>query len=158
MEELINQAFLDMDVIGPHVRAGRYDLVSPHGEVIHRQLWEAMIEPGWSVTMHMWPMPEPPPPLSEPSREAFQPTLPPTPDAKMLKSSHVPMHSQQSQGRRQPSADASSDHQTPLEGLQTPLSPSLTGTSATNTESVQSNQLGSQMSRTSISDENVVKE
>ena len=158
MEELIKQAVLDVDVIGPHVHEGHYDLVGPNGEILLPQVWEVMIQPDWSVTMHMWPMPEPPTPLFGPSKEAFQPTPPPPPDFEMFKSSHVPMHSQQSQGRRQSSADASSDHQTPLEGLQTPLSPSLTGTSATNTESVQSDQLESQMSRTSISDEDIVKE
>src|SRR5271167_2208667 len=60
MEELIRQAFLHVDVIGPHVAEGHYDLVGPNGEIILPQVWETMIEPDWSITMHMWPMPDPP--------------------------------------------------------------------------------------------------
>ena len=59
MEELIRQAFLHVDVIGPLVAEGHYDLIGPNGEIILPQVWETMIEPDWSVTMHMWPMPEP---------------------------------------------------------------------------------------------------
>ncbi|TAQ88913.1 hypothetical protein B7494_g2761 [Chlorociboria aeruginascens] len=59
MEELIKQAFLHVDVIGPHVEAGHYDLVGPNGEIILPQVWETMIEPDWSITMLMWPMPKP---------------------------------------------------------------------------------------------------
>ncbi|KAI1343154.1 hypothetical protein F5Y15DRAFT_278667 [Xylariaceae sp. FL0016] len=61
IEELINQAFLHVDVIGPHVRAGHYDLIGPNGEIILPQVWEKVIEPGWAVTMHMWPMDKPEP-------------------------------------------------------------------------------------------------
>lgn len=59
MEELIRQAFLHVDVIGPHVQEGHYDLLGADGEIILPQVWETMIEPDWSITMHMWPMPEP---------------------------------------------------------------------------------------------------
>ncbi|EMR81323.1 putative tpr repeat protein oca3 protein [Botrytis cinerea BcDW1] len=59
MEELVKQAFLHVDVIGPHVNEGRYDLLGPTGEIILPQVWESVIEPGWLITMHMWPMPEP---------------------------------------------------------------------------------------------------
>jgi hypothetical protein len=70
MEELIKQAFLHVDVIGPHVHQGHYDLVGPDGEIILPQIWETMIQPDWTITMHMWPMPEPPPP---------EPAVPPPP-------------------------------------------------------------------------------
>ena len=68
MEELIRQAFVHVDVIGPHVAEGHYDLIGPNGEIILPQVWETMIEPDWSITMHMWPMPEPkgPPPMPGP--------------------------------------------------------------------------------------------
>jgi hypothetical protein len=56
---MIRQAFLHVDVIGPHVRDGHYDLMGPYGEIIVPQVWETTIEPDWSITMHMWPMPEP---------------------------------------------------------------------------------------------------
>lgn len=59
MEELIKQAFLHVEAIGPQVQEGHYDLVGPNGEIILPQVWETMIEPDWSITMHMWPMPEP---------------------------------------------------------------------------------------------------
>ncbi|KAI4148530.1 MAG: hypothetical protein L6R39_002767 [Caloplaca ligustica] len=70
MEDLIRQAFLHVEVIGPHVAEGHYDLVGPNGEIILPQVWETMIEPDWVITMHMWPMPEPPPPPPEPPAEA----------------------------------------------------------------------------------------
>lgn len=74
MEELIRQAFLHVEVIGPHVAEGHYDLVGPNGDIILPQVWETVVEPDWTVTMHMWPIPEkpkspeppPPPPPPEP--------------------------------------------------------------------------------------------
>ncbi|KAJ2972156.1 hypothetical protein NUW58_g9242 [Xylaria curta] len=56
MEDLIKQAFLHVDIIGPHVQAGHYDLIGPNGEIILPQVWDKVIEPDWQVTMHMWPM------------------------------------------------------------------------------------------------------
>ncbi|KAH8882862.1 hypothetical protein GQ53DRAFT_440850 [Thozetella sp. PMI_491] len=56
MEELIKQAFLHVDVIGPHVQEGHYDLIGPNGEIILPSVWEKVIEPDWAITMHMWPM------------------------------------------------------------------------------------------------------
>jgi hypothetical protein len=77
MEELIKQAFLHVDIIGPHVHQGHYDLVGPDGEIILPQVWETMIQPDWNVTMHMWPMPEPeqappPPPPPPPPADHLQ--------------------------------------------------------------------------------------
>ncbi|KAK8221189.1 hypothetical protein IWZ01DRAFT_490085 [Phyllosticta capitalensis] len=60
MEGLIKQAFLHVDVIGQHVHDGHYDLVGPDGEIILPQVWETVVQPDWTVTMHMWPMEEPP--------------------------------------------------------------------------------------------------
>ncbi|KAL2070966.1 hypothetical protein VTL71DRAFT_13992 [Oculimacula yallundae] len=60
MQELINGAFLNVDVIGPYVREGHYDLVGPNEEIILPGVWATMIEPDWAVTMHMWPISEPP--------------------------------------------------------------------------------------------------
>ncbi|KAK3369218.1 hypothetical protein B0T24DRAFT_632140 [Lasiosphaeria ovina] len=61
MEELIKQAFLHVDVIGPHVQEGHYDLIGPNGEIILPSIWEKVIEPDWAVTMHMWPLDKAPP-------------------------------------------------------------------------------------------------
>jgi hypothetical protein len=37
---------------------GHYDLVGPNGTIILPQVWETLVEPGWAVTMHIWPLPE----------------------------------------------------------------------------------------------------
>lgn len=66
MEDLIRQAFLHVEIIGPHVAEGHYDLVGPGGDIILPQVWETVVEPDWTITMHMWPMPEPPPPEEVP--------------------------------------------------------------------------------------------
>lgn len=58
MEDLIRQAFMHIDMIGPHVAEGHYDLIGPNNEIILPGVWDTVIEPDWSVTMHMWPMPE----------------------------------------------------------------------------------------------------
>ena len=77
MEELIKEAFLHVEIIGPHAIDGHYDLHGPDGEIILPQVWESVIEPGWSITMHMWPMPEAPPPEPTPL-----PSPPPPPAPK----------------------------------------------------------------------------
>lgn len=71
MEGLIHRAFLHVDVLGPHVQEGHFDLVGPNGDIILPSEWESVVEPGWNITMHMWPMVEtpirgqvPPPPYS----------------------------------------------------------------------------------------------
>lgn len=56
MEDLIKQAFAHVDVIGPHVQEGHYDLMGPDGEIILPIIWDKTIQPGWQVTMRMWPM------------------------------------------------------------------------------------------------------
>jgi hypothetical protein len=58
MEDIIKQAFLHIEVIGPHVAEGHYDLVGPNGDIILPQVWENIIEPEMTITMHMWPVPE----------------------------------------------------------------------------------------------------
>lgn len=83
MEDLIKQAFLHVEVIGPHVAEGHYDLVGPNGEIILPQVWETMVEPDWVITMHMWPIPEPPPPPPAPLKVEEPPpaeTPPPPPE------------------------------------------------------------------------------
>lgn len=56
MRELIEQAFMHVDVLGPHVMEGHYDLIGPNGEIILSSVWEQVIQPDWAVTMTMWPM------------------------------------------------------------------------------------------------------
>lgn len=94
MEDLIKQAFLHIEVIGPHVAEGHYDLVGPNGDIILPQVWETVIEPDWSITMHMWPIPEkpkdpdPPPaeaPPAEPPKEAAPAPAEPPKKARKLR-------------------------------------------------------------------------
>ena len=58
MEELIKQAFVQVEDLGPHVQDGRYDLTGPDGEIILPQVWDIVVRPDWEVTMHLWPMEE----------------------------------------------------------------------------------------------------
>lgn len=89
MEELIRQAFLHIEVIGPHVADGHYDLVGPNGDIILPQVWDTVIEPDWTITMHMWPIPEKPktpepqPPPETPAAPETQaaPEAPEAPEA-----------------------------------------------------------------------------
>ncbi|KAE8147650.1 hypothetical protein BDV25DRAFT_159908 [Aspergillus avenaceus] len=95
MEELIRQAFLHIEVIGPHVAEGHYDLIGPNGDIILPQVWETVVEPDWAITMHMWPIPEkpktpepvppPPPPPEPPAPEpASVPEDPSVPEEVMI--------------------------------------------------------------------------
>lgn len=34
--------------------------MGPNGDIILPQVWETVIEPDWTITMHMWPLPEKP--------------------------------------------------------------------------------------------------
>lgn len=89
MEDLIKQAFLHIEVIGPHVAEGHYDLVGPNGDIILPQVWETVIEPDWAITMHMWPIPEkpkepdpPPAPAAEAEPAPAKPEAAPEPKKK----------------------------------------------------------------------------
>ena len=74
MEDLVRRAFLCIEVIGLHVYKGRYDLVNSSRDIILPQVWETVVEPGWVITMHMWPMPEPeqPPVVEDTKNEAIK--------------------------------------------------------------------------------------
>ena len=47
---------LHVDEFSPLMEAGCYDIVNPDGEIILRSCWESMVQPGWQITMAMWPM------------------------------------------------------------------------------------------------------
>ncbi|KAL2801890.1 hypothetical protein BJX63DRAFT_416263 [Aspergillus granulosus] len=76
MEDLIKQAFLHIEVIGPHVAEGHYDLIGPNGDIILPQVWETVLEPDWSITMHMWPIPEKPKEEAAPAADGGAPEAP----------------------------------------------------------------------------------
>ncbi len=56
MEDLINQAFLNNNIIKSRIIEGHYDLLSPSGDTILPALWENLVEPGWEVTMKLRPI------------------------------------------------------------------------------------------------------
>ena len=58
MEDLIRQAFLHVDIVSEPVFRGLYDLIGPSNDIILPGVWESVIEPGWTITMEMWLMPE----------------------------------------------------------------------------------------------------
>lgn len=53
---MIKQAFSQVDILGPHVQAGHYDLTGPDGKIILPSVWEEKVEPGLHITMTMWPL------------------------------------------------------------------------------------------------------
>ncbi|KAL2672479.1 hypothetical protein Neosp_013190 [[Neocosmospora] mangrovei] len=56
MEELIKQAFLQVDVLGSRVIDGHYDLIGPNGHIILPSFWERVVQPDMEITMRMWPL------------------------------------------------------------------------------------------------------
>jgi hypothetical protein len=73
MEDLIKQAFVSVEVIGPAVQAGHYDLIGPNGEIILPTIWEKVVQPDWNVTMMMWPPAEKGRPPGFPPHPGFDP-------------------------------------------------------------------------------------
>lgn len=69
MDDLIKQAFQQVDVLGPQVQAGHFDLIGANSEIILPAVWEKVVQPGWSITMTMWP------------QDRVQPVLRPMPGA-----------------------------------------------------------------------------
>lgn len=55
MEGFIVQAFTNIEGFGPHVMNGHYDLEGPEGELIVKEIWRSTVQPGWQITMKMWP-------------------------------------------------------------------------------------------------------
>jgi hypothetical protein len=73
MEELIKKVFPLGEVYGHDIRQGHYDLVNSDGDTILPQIWESMVEPGYSITMHMyWPMPTTPAPTGAQTQVAVR--------------------------------------------------------------------------------------
>ncbi|KAI9717097.1 MAG: hypothetical protein M1828_007430 [Chrysothrix sp. TS-e1954] len=64
---LISQAFFDLDV-EKYAEEQQYDLIGPHG-IILPNAWDASIQPGWIVTMVMWPG------VAEEQRKLPEPTV-----------------------------------------------------------------------------------
>ncbi|CAD0113469.1 unnamed protein product [Aureobasidium uvarum] len=58
MENMIVSAFLDIERISPYVLNGYYRLLDSNGGILLPQDWDSMVQPGWEVTMQLWPMTE----------------------------------------------------------------------------------------------------
>ena len=73
---------MQVDVLGPHVQNGHYDLTGPNGEIILPSVWEKVIEPDWQITMTMWPIEKSPPIRGAPPPGMVRPggpNMPPPP-------------------------------------------------------------------------------
>jgi type IV secretory pathway VirB10-like protein len=80
MESLIHQAFLHVEHIDKQVADGHYDLIGPDNEIILPQVWETMVKPDMSISMHMWPpRPVPPEPPRTNQEDHDRPIEPPVP-------------------------------------------------------------------------------
>jgi hypothetical protein len=96
MEELIKIMFLHVEVIGPQVQAGHYDITDSKGNVVLPTLWKYSVKSTEEYSMSMWPMddrskreapglltskmfppPPPPPPQGRPLRSGPPPPPPP---------------------------------------------------------------------------------
>lgn len=77
---------MHVDVIGPHVQDGHYDLVGPNGEIILPAVWENTVQPGWQITMRMWPMDNTPPERELPAQgtQMLNGVPPPPPTRQMF--------------------------------------------------------------------------
>ncbi|CAJ2503471.1 Uu.00g108650.m01.CDS01 [Anthostomella pinea] len=60
MEQLIEEMFRNVDVIGPYVDLGRCDLLGSGGYIILPSLWKHAIHPDAVINMNMWPIDRPP--------------------------------------------------------------------------------------------------
>lgn len=59
MQALIDQAFAHVENLADWVHGGHYDLLGPDGEIIMPEYWRETIQPDMSITMMLWPFPEP---------------------------------------------------------------------------------------------------
>jgi hypothetical protein len=73
MEELIKQAFMSVEMIGPQVQRGQFDLIGSNGEIILPQVWDKVIQPDSQITMVMWPLADKPGPRMHPDHPHFRP-------------------------------------------------------------------------------------
>ncbi|KAH7274948.1 hypothetical protein B0J15DRAFT_473864 [Fusarium solani] len=75
MKRLINAVFANVDVLGPHVHEGCFDLIDSDGYILVPEIWDDLIQPGMNITMTMWPMDKIPPP-GIPRPRPLRPTQP----------------------------------------------------------------------------------
>src|SRR5687768_8243816 len=54
MHELIIQAFSDSPVMVENATKGAFELIAPDKSIIIPQVWEAVVKPGWIVTIRFF--------------------------------------------------------------------------------------------------------
>ncbi|KAG5753158.1 hypothetical protein H9Q72_003821 [Fusarium xylarioides] len=76
MQELVRQAFVQVEALYPQVLAGQYSLNGPEGNLIHPLRWESTVEPGMQVVMVMSIPPASYPEKSKPNPETEKVNVP----------------------------------------------------------------------------------
>lgn len=54
MENLIRRSFSHVESMNSRIFKGSYDILSPTGEIVLPEIWEAVIKPGWVVELRFW--------------------------------------------------------------------------------------------------------
>lgn len=54
MENLIKRSFSHIESMNSKIFRGSYDILSPTGEIILPEIWDAVIKPGWVVELRFW--------------------------------------------------------------------------------------------------------
>ena len=79
MEQLILQAFRNVENFSEQVAAGHFDLVGPEGDIILPGTWESCVEPNTQIVMYMWEIAKEE--LDPKKGQDEAPDLPPAPPA-----------------------------------------------------------------------------
>ena len=54
MESLIKRSFSHVESMESKIFKGRYDILSPTGEIILPEIWDSVVKPGWVVELRFW--------------------------------------------------------------------------------------------------------
>ena len=54
MENLIKRSFSHVESMDSEIFRGRYDILSPSGEIILPEIWDSVVMPGWVVELRFW--------------------------------------------------------------------------------------------------------
>ena len=54
MENLIKRSLTHVESMDSEIFRGRYDILSPSGEIILPEIWDSVVMPGWIVELRFW--------------------------------------------------------------------------------------------------------
>ena len=54
MESLIKRSFSHVESMDSKIFRGRYDILSPTGEIVLPEIWDSVVKPGWVVELRFW--------------------------------------------------------------------------------------------------------